>query len=252
MYLIDNIEPWKLLVRDQLHDVANKLPQNDPIRKNEAFYVGKVSVYQMYECSGGNRNFCIASSGNFFDRLIMGEDLSKKVIKEYLEKFGTRNAIDVLDALWKQDPNHEYESFDHFCSRAEHEQYAWIVEYDDKGIVDDKVLRLDLYRMVQKRKEGADGYDFTGGLLHVLKHFCHDGIPLSYEKSGQNVPDIKYVMRMMIEAFFFQELEEEVGGNGKMKYVGQIEYEGKQYKVIFYKNEDAGVYFVDSMHVVKS
>ena len=52
---------------------------------------------------------------------------------------------------------------------------------------------------------------------------------------------------MIIEAFFMSELVPDKK-DGKQKYIGCIDYKGKAMKAIFFNNEDAGVWFIDSFY----
>ncbi len=242
-----NFDPLQIKVRDQLCAIATRLHEKDTTRKEEHSYVGKPSLSNSYKCESidGNRHFLIFSSNNLFNRLIMEEELSRKVIKDFPEQFGTNNAMDVLQALWIQDPLFPEIEFDCFCEILRHEQFAWVVEYNNDGIVGDKILRLDLYRKMDERKDGC--YDFTGGLMHVFKHFNCYGHPISSQKSNNTVPNLRYILNMIIEAFFMSELVPDKK-DGKQKYIGCIDYKGKAMKAIFFNNEDAGVWFIDSFY----
>lgn len=145
------------------------------------------------------------SSSNLFHRLIMEEDLSRRITRDYPRYFGTGDARDVLEALWKQDFSHTRIEYDRYCNILRHEQFAWVAEYDENGIVGDKILRLDLYRKLDRRKDG--GCDFSGGLLHVFKHFSCNNRPLSYLKSQNDVPNLSYIIRIIIEVFLCRNLK---------------------------------------------
>ena len=240
--------PVKVKVRNQLGTIASKLHRKDTTRKDENYYMGEPSLPDFYECdsSNGERRFFIIPSGGLFKYLILEEDLSRRVTRDFPDFFGTNDAKDVLVALWKyfQICNSAIE-FERFCKIAQHEQFAWVVEYNDEGIVGDKILRLDLYRKLDEQKVG--GYDFTGGLMHVFKHFSCYGHPLSYQKSNNEVPNLRYILRMIIEAFFMADLMPDEK-DGKQKYIGSVNYKETRMKALFYNNEDAGVWFIDSFY----
>ena len=52
---------------------------------------------------------------------------------------------------------------------------------------------------------------------------------------------------MIIEAFFMAELIADEK-DGKQKYIGSVNYNEKLMKAIFFNNEDAGVWFIDSFY----
>lgn len=246
-FLTANYEPWKIKVWNQLSVIANRLHEKDSTRKDENGYVGKPSLYNSYICDSveGKRHFIIFPSSNLFDRLIMREELLRIVTGISPKCFGTNDAMDVLLALWKHIDYCQMFDFERFRKFIQHEQFAWVVEYNGDGMVGDRILRLDLYRKLDEREDG--GYDFTGGLMHVFKHFSFNGYPISYLKSGNEVPDLRYILRMIIEAFFMVELMDDIK-RGKRKYIGSIDFKGKKMDAVFYNNEEAGVWFIDSFH----
>ena len=247
-FVTRNIEPWKTLVREQLCAKAIQLHENDTNRKDEDYFVLKPSPLNFCTChsNDGKRHFCIAPSSNLFARLITDEDYIRRVVRDFPDEFGTGDPASVLHALWKQDPNYPNIEFERFCEMVGHEQYAWIVEYDDNGVVGDKYLRLDLFRFIDN-KDGKK--EFRGGILHLLKHFSFQGTPLSYEQNGDDIPNIHYVLRTIIEAFFLSSWEKEVHGL-KVDYVAKVPHKNYTLKAVFFKNEDAGVYFINSLHII--
>lgn len=246
-FITKNFDPCVISVWKQLCIIAGRLHDKDTTRKEEKSYVGKPSLVQSCKCDSidGSRHYLIFPSGDPFNRLIIDEDLSRRATRDFPDCFGTNDAMDVLQALWKQDPIYPTIEFESYCKILRHEQFAWVVEYNDDGIIGDKILRLDLYRKLDEQKDG--GYDFTGGLMHVFKHFSCYGHSLSYKKSNNDVPNLRYILRMIIEAFFMADLMPDEK-DGKQKYMGTINYKEKIMKSIFYNNEDAGVWFIDSFY----
>ncbi|MCR5822178.1 MAG: hypothetical protein K6F85_04610 [Bacteroidales bacterium] len=248
-FLTRNYEPWKIKVQKQLAAKAIALHENDTDRKGEKWYIAEPAIPLFYECHSKDelRHFCIAPSSEFFRRLILDEDLARRVVRDFPGLFGTKRPEDVLCALWQQDPNYPNISYERFCSIAEHDQYAWIVEYDDNGVVGDKYLRLDLFRHIDY-KDGK--YIFQGGLLHVLNHFSFHDTPLSSDFCRDDVPNIQYILQTIIEAFFMLPLEKDTS-RGKTQYTTRISHKNRNPIAVFYYNEKAGVYFVDSLHIKK-
>jgi len=246
-FLTRNYEPWKIKVQKQLGTKAIALQKNDTDRKDEKWFIAEPAIPLFYECHSKDRfrHFCIAPSSEFFRRLILDEDLARRVVRDFPGLFGTKKPEDVLQALWQQDPNYPDISYERFCSIAEHEQFAWIVEYDDNGVVGDKYLRLDLFRHIVKQKEK---FDFQGGLLHILKHFSFGGIPLAHEDNNDNISGVHYVLRTIIEAFFMTKWEIELRDN-KISYTAMVPHKDHQLKAVFFYNKDAGVYLIRTLRI---
>lgn len=253
-FLTMNYEPWKLKVREKLREKAILLHKYDDDRQQEKSFVVEPALENMHEFPSmdGNRRFCVATSGNLFNRLFIKEELLRKVVKLYPENFGTNDPEDVLMALCKQVPNSILDN-NRYRKYLEHEQYAWIVEFDENGVVGDKYLRLDLFRHVIDNEKGKD---FQGGILHVLKHFCYcecdeNGshyYPLSFETNNDNISGTHYILRTIIEAFFMSQLEKEKSGS-KIQYTARVPHKNHDLIAVFYYNEKAGVHFVNSLHI---
>lgn len=66
----------------------------------------------------------------------------------------------------------------------QNEQFACIIESKDGEIID-KILRIDLFRkldVTDKREK-----EFTGGIVHCVKHFSIDNINLSTGNDIHNI-----------------------------------------------------------------
>ena len=255
-FFTPNFEPWKIKVLNQLRKKTVLLHDVDSDRRDEKSFVGVPSIMNFYECLSidDKKNFCIIPSSNFFARLILNDELSRKVTVDFHEDFGTNDPEDVLKAIWKQDTNMIL-NYGRFRKFIEHEHYAWIVEYDGNGVVGDKYLRLDLFRHIIERKGKKD---FQGGLLHIMKHFscckCGDNdsryYPLSFETNNDIISGTHYILRTIIEAFFMSQLKKEDSGS-KIRYTAKVPHKDYSLIAVFYYNEKAGVHFVDSLHIKK-
>lgn len=254
-FLTTNYEPWKIKVREQLREKAILLHEFDKDRKGEKSFLAEPSIAEFYTCPSvdGTRRFCVIPSDIMVRNLIIDEEYTRSVVKEYSNYFGTNNPEDVLQALREQN-SYSLLNDKQFRKFIEHEHYVWIVEYDDEGVVGDKYLRLDLFRHVIGNEKGKD---FQGGLLHVLKHFCYcerdkDGnpryYPLSFEDNRDTISGLHYVIRTIIEAFFMTPLEKDYNST-KGEYTAMVPHKNHTLIAVFYKNKQAGVYFLNSLHI---
>lgn len=79
------------------------------------------------------------------------------------------------------------------------EQFCYLLE-NVNGVIDDKILRVDLFRMIQPNENG--GHDFTGGLFHANRHFSYKGFPLSTSKEKHDIFNFDQLLILICEAFF--------------------------------------------------
>lgn len=183
----------------------------------------------------GRTFYCIKS--NVFDAII--DDYHVQAHKKYPEKFGTGNALDVIEAIYLIEPTRDLEWFVNFLRD---EQFAYIIESDNGNIID-KILRIDLFRQLDKNDDGQN--EFTGGIFHAFKHFSIDDRNLS---TGQDVHNIQYpecLLHFATEAFFIAK-----GTHVTTKeLVSRIDLDNNYcLKFVFYFEENTGVYFIKTIH----
>ena len=81
-----------------------------------------------------------------------------------------------------------------------------------------RILRLDLFRELKQVPNEKRKWEFIGGILHVLKHFSFSDRNLSTGRDINNVPNIEYVIFLIIKAFY--------------KSKGEFDESGKNYIVL--------------------
>lgn len=158
--------------------------------------------------------------------------------QKFPSQFGTGNANDVIDALYKAQPVFDIPRYIEFLKT---EQFAYLFELTH-GTVSDKVLRLDLFR---KLDTNTNGYpEFTGGLMHALKHFSVNGINLSTGTDVHNITNPEDVVDLIVRAFFITEGEFETS----KKLVSILAHDEKyNLRFVFYLEENTNVYFVQTI-----
>ncbi|MFN3849369.1 MAG: hypothetical protein ACK4NY_08075 [Spirosomataceae bacterium] len=117
----------------------------------------------------------------------------------------------------------------------------------------EKGLRIDLFRNIVPDKNKPDIPTFEGGLLHVLRHFENDGVPISATFEGGHQFYESYFMDTLKEAFFVSELKEVIDKKGKKSIISEVESiveKNKIYKFVFFKNPHAdGLYSINTMYL---
>lgn len=158
--------------------------------------------------------------------------------KKFPNQFGTGNADDVIDALYKAQPVFDIPRYIEFLKT---EQFAYLFELTN-GKVSDKVLRLDLFR---KLDTSANGHpEFTGGLMHALKHFSVNGINLSTGRDVHNITSPEDVVDLVVKTFFLAEGKFETS-----KKLASTTAHDEKYNLrfIFYLEENTNVFFVQTI-----
>lgn len=159
----------------------------------------------------------------------------------YPERFGTGNAYDVVEALRLIQPlwyNNAEEMVDFFAK----DKCTYVFE-SEEGEVLDRMLRLDLFRMIKNDKEGNP--EFIGGLLHALKHFSKNGINYSTGASNHELQNPQTLISEIINAFFTLDGIFETPD----QYVVLRPYENDyNLKFVFYREENTGVFFLKTVY----
>jgi len=192
-----------------------------------------VDNYTQYTIDG--RIFYSVKS-NVFKHLI--ERFYLAAHKNFPDKFGTGNASDVIEALYKIQPVFDLKRYTEFLK---YEQFSYLIEFSE-GKVSDKVLRLDLFRKLNTNTKGH--LEFTGGIMHVLKHFSIKGINLSTGRDIHDIIRVGDVIDLIVRAFFIEKGKFET----PKKFVSRINLDEKYcLKFVFYLEEKTNVFFVKTI-----
>lgn len=188
----------------------------------------------------GGRTFYSVES-NVFKHLI--EKIYLEVHQQFPEKFGTNKANDVIEALYLTRPLPFFD-LQRYGEFLQYEQFAYLFELAN-GQVSEKVLRLELFRKFDINKKGHP--EFTGGLMHVLKHFSVKGTNLSIGKDVNDISGPLDLIELVIRAFFLTE------GRFNMpeEFVSLITLNKKyNLKFVFYLEENTKVFFLKTIFKV--
>lgn len=190
------------------------------------------------EFSQGGRIFYSVQSNTF--KFIIDESLLEAQKSTPL-KFGTGEAYDVIDAIRLINPFFELQRYAEFLGN---EKCTYVFEAENGEVVD-RMLRLDLFRLLRPNKIGKN--EFVGGLLHALKHFSKNGINYSTGKSNHEIAHPQELVGEIIEAFFslhgtFKSIDE---------YVVFMPYNKYFLKFAFYREENTRIFFLNTVHITK-
>lgn len=202
--------------------------------KNYAIVGVPYQNYKLYQI--GERLFYSIQTNTFKvivdDFLIRSQELTP-------EKFGTGDAIDVIEALLLINPIYDIETFTEFLGN---EKCTYILE-SEKGAVLDRILRLDLFRILRPNEQNKN--EFVGGLFHALKHFSKNGINYTTGKSNHELNHPHDLVREIIDAFFIEQGVFQT----EQKYVVLKELNENYFvKYVFYRENNTGVFFLKTAY----
>ncbi len=202
--------------------------------KNDAVTGVPINNYRVFQFQG--RAFYSVQINTF---MVIVDDHLNKAQLTTPEKFGTKDARDVLEALYQLNPYSDLEWFENFLR---HEKCAYVFE-SEGGEVVDRMLRIDLFRMIRLDKKGRP--EFVGGLLHALKHFSKGGVPYSTDKANHELSHPQSLIGQIITAFFGLEgVFENVN-----EYVVLKDFDEKyNLKFVFYREANTGVFFLNTVY----
>jgi hypothetical protein len=178
---------------------------------------------------------------NTFKHIIEGYYLTAH--KRFPERFGTGNAVDVIEALRQLEPLSSFiRDFTRYAKFLMDEQFALVFEVIDNA-VSSKVLRIDLFR---KFTHNGGIYEFTGGIMHAFKHFSIEGRNLSTGKDTNEIGHPERVLLLAIKGFFFNQI---VPGRPDT-WVATIEIDARhRLKFFFYLEKVTNTYFIDTVYL---
>ncbi|MFV8344217.1 hypothetical protein [Flavobacterium sp. XS2P39] len=196
------------------------------------------------------RKISIENSDFFYGGTNIFLGLIDKYILEaqdkFPEKFGNNNAATVLSALNKT--RYLHHRLIDAIRIYKNENFIWVYDNLTNG-KDNRILRLDLFRMLKPVPFEKRKWEFIGGILHVLKHFSFNGKNLSTGKDINDVTNVEQVIFMIIEAFYITDGEFDDKGE---KYTVYLKLNDKyNLKLAFFREKSTNVYFINTAHKQK-
>jgi hypothetical protein len=218
--------------RKYVEHIALQLMNHE--EKNDAVTGVPINNYRIFEI---NKRIFYSVQVNTYQVIV--EQYLIKSQDSTPEKFGTGEAFDVLEAIRLVDPIFELPRFAEFLNN---EKCAYIFEAED-GIVVDRMLRLDLFRLLKPDESGKN--EFVGGLFHALKHFSRKGINYSTGKANHELMHPQALVQEIVEVFFCLEGIFET----ENQYVVLKQYDlAYNLKFVFYREKNTGVFFLNTIY----
>ncbi|TPD71271.1 hypothetical protein [Flavobacterium microcysteis] len=214
------------------------------MKKEDKNYAKVTFPIQNYrKVSIDNQDFYYAGT-NIFLGII--EEVLFEAKRQFPKNFGNGNAVSVVHALNKTRFLHS--RLKDAIRIYGNENFIWVYDNLDDG-EENKILRLDLYRKIDKIPRKKRKWTFTGGLFHALKHFSMNGKPLSTGTDINDVINPEHVIYLITKAFFTEVGTFDKKGETCMVFMNlDSKY---NLKFIFYYEKVTSVYFIKTIYKEK-
>jgi hypothetical protein len=224
-------------VRDFIMDRMKALLEHESKQKKNSRDYGYIGFdsSKFFSFTQNDKTYYLVS-GRVFNEIL------NNVLCEATEKcphlFGTGNAKDVIKAIYQTEPFGKEEDFESFLKV---ETFGLLIEVSD-GKVNPKILQLNLFRDIEPNLKG--GYDFTGGIFHMNKHFSYKGIPLSVDRMQTELVHPSVIIPLIAKSFFEGNFKS-TARNDTYEVTLPID---NIYEVVFhfYHETNSDVYFLNS------
>lgn len=166
-------------------------------------------------------------------------------IKESPNYFGTGNAKDIIHALYLQAKKFNYPwDEDRYTNYLSNEVFCLLL-CKEKGTFNHNILRIDLFRQLDKSKEKEGCFDFTGGIFHALKHFSiEEQCSSVLQNQHVHLYDVEQLIWPIAKAYYCGNWRK---GNRENTFETCTSYLTKQFTLEFYKEDNINVSFVNSI-----
>lgn len=194
-----------------------------------------INNYRGFQANG--RTFYSVQINTF--KVVVDQYLPKAQM-EYPHKFGTGEAYDIVEALRLIDPI--FDNSEELANFFAEDKCTYVFEAEGGQVVD-RILRIDLFRMIKSDKNGKQ--EFIGGLFHALKHFSKNDINYSTGSSKHELDTPQSLIGEIIFAFFTLDGIFETSD----QYVVFRPYENDyNLKFVFYRECKTGVFFLNTVY----
>lgn len=227
---------WEEFQRTRIYVEQKALDLMSHEKKNDTPTGVPINNYRLFHTEG--RTFYSVQINTFM--VVVDKYLCEAQVR-FPERFGTGNAYDVVEALRLIQPLW-YEDAKDMADFFAKDKCTYVFE-SEGGEVLDRMLRLDLFRMIKNDKEGNP--EFIGGLLHALKHFSRNGTNYSTGASNHELQNPQTLIGEIINAFFTIDGVFETPD----QYVVLRPYENEyNLKFVFYREENTRVFFLKTVY----
>jgi len=197
--------------------------------------------YQSYRTHSMDGRMFYTVHSNVF-RHIMSKGFLMEAVSKHPEKFGTGDAMDVVEAIRLIEPS--FDTTDRHAEFLRNDQFCLIME-NKNGVIQDQVLRIDLFRDIKPPLQDPTGKpEFIGGIFHSFKHFSLNGVNLSTGKDINEINDPDNIFDLAIKAFYMPEEAEQTpkGFNSRISL-----NDNYWLQFSFYLEQVNGVHFINTI-----
>lgn len=226
-----------------LKKVTNKvwLVENNNRKENceteLSLYQEGFSIEECFTYKIGSTVFYFACNYSFL-KIVERSILAAR--KKYPELFGTGDAQNIIEALYKESGHQN--SIDEYCEYLRNYACCYVL-YETGDTLSPNVLRIDLFRILKESKNNPLKMEFVGGFFHILDHFSINGQYLATEKDQNDVSEIDDILIYIAKAFLKCEGIKEQ----ETKVTIQME-NGKPLNCVFFWDEAKEVYYLTTIH----
>ena len=222
-----------------LKKVTNKvwLVENNNRKENceteLSLYQEGFSIEECFTYKIGSTVFYFACNYSFL-KIVERSILAAR--KKYPELFGTGDAQNIIEALYKESGHKN--SIDEYREYLRNYACCYIL-YETGDILSPNVLRIDLFRILKENKNNPLKMEFIGGFFHILDHFSINGKNLATTNEINDVSEVDDILIYISKAFLKCEGIKEK----ETKVVVHME-NGKPLNCVFFWDEKKEVYFI--------
>lgn len=153
----------------------------------------------------------------------------------YPELFGTKDAKDIISALFSVSGYDKIGSIDDYQHFLIDNANCYFLLRNANGELNNKIFRLDLFRYIISNNRNV--YDFVGGLMHAYRHCSWNGMKLS---SGNGETELNYLWDLPLfigKAILTDSASEQ-------KCSTDFEEDGRVWQINYHIDPDTKVYYL--------
>ena len=233
-------EVMKQKFYDEIKDISHAIAQSENKVKWDVPSLSNIQCYLHSVGSELHQYFILPT--NWFKALILEEKIVDAV-KKQPNLFNSKSTFCVLKGI--HDSLYEGVPCDNYHRIISGEQFAYMGKFEGDSLVRDRILRLELFRLTDQNDT-----EFIGGLFHAFRHFNVQGCSISTLLGENRLPWIHRFLTLLANAFLFSDLNQD--DHNPNIFITKVPYKEHSLKFVFYYNDQANVYFLNTAYVEDS
>ena len=220
--------------RSENSDREKQRETNTKYSLSNADYFGRMpSITLCYSFDIGNNQFMyLIPYTSFYNFLVYH---LPQALYNYPDLFGTKNAIDVISALYGVSGYDKIGSIDDYQYSLIDNAYYYFLLRNANVRLSNKIFRLDLFRHILHNDK--NGHDFDGGLMHAYRHCSWNGMKLSSDK-GEAALNYLWDLPLFVGKAILTDNESE------QKSSTTFEDDGRVWQIKYHIDPDTKVYYL--------